>query len=210
MSQRLLTRPRQRWQVNPSCRAVPQTRSRPAGGPPAWGPRCRVGVPQTWLRGSGRRVGAAPSISLQETKQQSYISSPRRVNMSPTTCDSELSDYLTKILGSDMRTNILDLSNYETITIVTMNAWNLLYSSLYVPQWYIAVSFNKCTLCKSLWIKASAKCPKCKYTCHFMCPKREIRGRSGIEVTLNMTYFLSFIQSILLYCQLWVLELYPS
>jgi len=43
-----------------------------------------------------------------------------------------------------------------------MNAWNLLYSYLYAPQWYIAVSFNKCTLSKSLWIKASAKCPKCK------------------------------------------------
>jgi len=28
------------------------------------------------------------------------------------------------------------------------------------------VSFNKCTLCKSLWIKVSAKCPKCKCTVH--------------------------------------------
>jgi len=56
------------------------------------------------------------------------------------------------------------LGNYETcsINLVTMNARNLHYSYLYVPQSYIAVSFNKCTLCKSLWIKASAKCPKCK------------------------------------------------
>jgi len=59
---------------------------------------------------------------------------------------------------------IMQPSNYETrsISLATMNAWNLLYSYLYVPQRYIAVSFNKCTLCKSLWIKASAKCPTCK------------------------------------------------
>jgi len=58
-------------------------------------------------------------------------------------------------------------SNYETrsISLVTMNARKQLYSYLYVPQRYIAVSFNKCTLCKSLWIKASAKCPKCKCCC---------------------------------------------
>jgi len=30
---------------------------------------------------------------------------------------------------------------------------------------YGCLSFNKCTLCKSLWIKASAKCPKCKCKC---------------------------------------------
>jgi len=47
-----------------------------------------------------------------------------------------------------------------------MNAWNLLYSYLYVPQRYIAVSFNKCTFCKSRWIKASAECPKCKCKCN--------------------------------------------
>jgi len=35
-------------------------------------------------------------------------------------------------------------------------------SILYVPQQYTAVSFNKCTDCKSLWIKEPAKCPKCK------------------------------------------------
>jgi len=45
-----------------------------------------------------------------------------------------------------------------------MKVWNLLYSYLYVPHWYIVVSFNKCTLCKSLWMKASAKCRKCKCT----------------------------------------------
>jgi len=55
-------------------------------------------------------------------------------------------------------------SNYETcsIRLATMNAWNLLYSYLYVPQRYIAVSFNKCSHCKSFWIKASDKCPKCQ------------------------------------------------
>jgi len=54
-------------------------------------------------------------------------------------------------------------SNYEThsINLAIMNAWNLLYSYLYVPQWCIAVSFKECTLWKSLWIKASAKCPQC-------------------------------------------------
>jgi len=49
-----------------------------------------------------------------------------------------------------------------SINLAIMNAWKLLYSYLYVPQRYIAVSFNKCTYCKSLWIKASAKRPKCK------------------------------------------------
>jgi len=44
------------------------------------------------------------------------------------------------------------LSNYETrsINLVTMNARKQLCSYLYVPQWFIAVSFNKCTLCKLL------------------------------------------------------------
>jgi len=62
-------------------------------------------------------------------------------------------------------------SNYEThsINLATMNAWNLLYSYLYVPQWYIAVSFNKCNLCKSFWIKAPAKCPQCKRKCQWYC-----------------------------------------
>ena len=57
-------------------------------------------------------------------------------------------------------------SNYETrsISLTTMNAWNRLYSYLYAPQWYIAVSFNKCTLCKSIWTKASAKWPQCKWS----------------------------------------------
>jgi hypothetical protein len=27
---------------------------------------------------------------------------------------------------------------------------------------YCCTSYDKCTYCKSLWIKASAKCPKCK------------------------------------------------
>jgi len=26
----------------------------------------------------------------------------------------------------------------------------------------VGLSFNKCTLCQSLWIKSSVKCPKCK------------------------------------------------
>jgi len=74
-------------------------------------------------------------------------------------------------VGNALRMSLLLLSqlfcrlpsNYETsINLAIMNALNLLYSYLYVPQRYIAVSFNKCTLCKSLWIKASAKCPKYK------------------------------------------------
>ena len=27
---------------------------------------------------------------------------------------------------------------------------------------YCGTSYDKCTYCKSLWIKASAKCPECK------------------------------------------------
>ena len=30
---------------------------------------------------------------------------------------------------------------------------------------YCCTSYDKCTYCKSLWIKASAKCPKCKCKC---------------------------------------------
>jgi len=33
---------------------------------------------------------------------------------------------------------------------------------------YCCLSFNKYTLCKSLWIKASAKCPKCKCKCCYL------------------------------------------
>jgi len=39
--------------------------------------------------------------------------------------------------------------------LAILNAWIQFYSYLYVPQWYIAVSFNTYTLCKSLWIKSS-------------------------------------------------------
>jgi len=59
------------------------------------------------------------------------------------------------------------LSNYETrsIHLATMNAWNLFYSFLYVPQRHILLSpSKKFTLCKSLWMTATAKCPKCKCT----------------------------------------------
>jgi len=56
----------------------------------------------------------------------------------------------------------------RSISLITMNALKHLSSYLYVPQPYIAVSFNKCTLCKSFWIKAPAKCPKCKCKCNFL------------------------------------------
>ena len=35
---------------------------------------------------------------------------------------------------------------------------------------YFCTSYDKCTYCKLLWIKASAKCPKCK--CKFGCLRR--------------------------------------
>ena len=31
---------------------------------------------------------------------------------------------------------------------------------------YCCTSYDKCTYCKSLWIKASATCPKCKRKCY--------------------------------------------
>ena len=31
---------------------------------------------------------------------------------------------------------------------------------------YCDTSYDKCTYCKSLWIKESAKCPKCKCKCN--------------------------------------------
>jgi len=40
-----------------------------------------------------------------------------------------------------------------------MNARILFYFDLYA---IITVSFYKCTHCKLLWMKASAKCPKCE------------------------------------------------
>ena len=30
---------------------------------------------------------------------------------------------------------------------------------------YCGTSYDKCTYCKSLWMNASAKCPKCKMAC---------------------------------------------
>jgi len=60
-------------------------------------------------------------------------------------------------------------SNYETcsINLAIMNAWKLFYSYLYVPQQYIAVLTNVLIVPQVLWIKASAKCPKCK--CKWKC-----------------------------------------
>ena len=57
-------------------------------------------------------------------------------------------------------------SNYESrsVNLAIMNARNLFYSTTAI----IAVSFNKCTLCKSLWIIASAKCPKWKWKCNVL------------------------------------------
>ena len=51
-------------------------------------------------------------------------------------------------------------------------AWGLLVLALgskniftVPPAIYCFTSSDKSTYCKSLWIKASVKCPKCKYTC---------------------------------------------
>ena len=35
---------------------------------------------------------------------------------------------------------------------------------------YCFTSYDKCTYCKSLWMKASAKCPKCKFLVFFCAP----------------------------------------
>jgi len=66
------------------------------------------------------------------------------------------------------------LSNYETRSVkLAMNyesSKSALFLSLCSDILYISVSFNKCTLCKSLWIKASAKSPKCKCKCNNTTP----------------------------------------
>jgi len=67
---------------------------------------------------------------------------------------------------------------------------------VYVPQWYIAVSFDKFTYCKLLCIKASAKCPKCK--CNVWLAKHsntihcfELTGRDGLLFSVG---FLKCVQ----------------
>jgi len=70
-------------------------------------------------------------------------------------------------------------SNYETRSIILaiVNAWVLFYSNIYVPPYCsIAVSFNKCIYCKSPWIKASAKCPKCKCKCNVVVSVERFHG----------------------------------
>ena len=49
-------------------------------------------------------------------------------------------------------------------------------------QTYCFTSYDKCTDCKSLWIKASAKCPKCKCKC-----KRE-----SLSVSRSVSLSVSF------------------
>jgi len=53
------------------------------------------------------------------------------------------------------------------LVLLASQLWMLETSSIPVIMYHsdIAVSFNKYTLCKSLWIKASAKCPKCECVC---------------------------------------------
>ena len=56
----------------------------------------------------------------------------------------------------------------EWVNLVSVSAWHLvLWTSLMYRQRYVVShSYDKCTYCKSRWIKASAKGPECKCAHH--------------------------------------------
>ena len=51
----------------------------------------------------------------------------------------------------------------EWVKLVIVSA--CFYEHSYCSDILLSLSSDKCTYCKSLWIKASAKCPKCKLLC---------------------------------------------
>ena len=111
---------------------------------------CGVGV-----RGEGRGLASGWPLGLAERERagRSQLPVPGR---------DERTDALDRIASSIPSYPCCIPERIDLATMVHLETGSV--DILLYRQWYIVVllSTDKCPYCKSLWTKASAKCPKCK------------------------------------------------